>query len=456
MEISPDIMEPVSTNGAVETLPERVNAAGGHQTASESHTNELGMWLCSLQSYFNTRNHPLDETERAAILSRDFRPETRIAQIVLLRSARLVHSLLQGETNATSAETEITKASSFVTHSLLFETEEQDASLVRLNALLGDAWAVGQALSGAGAVGFGEWSSFGITLLRELEHSPAATRLVQHARQASHVNLQPALPALAERLTPDVLSANVHAIFSQIGLLLERLRFVEHLLRHDQPLKQTLPIFTLVQAEARDLLRLIETRALPVEGLDTAVFESLDGTAYAIRMELRKTFGHELVGLSTLRQAPALYAKVEAAHGLLRDCFQQSTLALAQVFDQTLDGARLFTAFQTKLEQSLKLRQDLWTLLELVSRAEQERERRPLAPLLERLNAFREGSMRYLMYKDWETFERFVEEVAAARGAVELGPVLHRLNAYLETLFGQVNIRAVLSDHPFDFPAVED
>ncbi|HVF51621.1 MAG TPA: hypothetical protein VNA19_16170 [Pyrinomonadaceae bacterium] len=449
-------MEQVSTNGAVEALPERVAAAGEQQTASEPHTNELGMWLCALQSFFDTRNHPLDETERAGILSRDFRAETRIAQIILLRSARLVHALLQGEAAAPGAETEMTKASSFVARSLAFETEEQDASLVHLNALLGDAWGVAQALSGAVAVGLAEWSSFGKTLLSELEHSPAATRLMQHARHASHVNLQPALPALAERLTPDVLSANVHAIFSQLGLLLERLRFVEHLLRRDQPLKQTLPVFTLVQAEARDLLRLIETRALPVESSDTAVFESLDGTAYAIRMELRKTFAHELVGLSVLRQAPALYAKVEAAHGLLRDCFQQSTLALAQVFDQTLDGARLFTAFQTKLEQSLKLRQDLWTLLELVSRAEQERERRPLAPLLERLNAFREGSMRYLMYKDWETFERFVEEVAAARGVVELGPVLHRLNAYLETLFGQVNIRAVLSDHPFDFPAVAD
>jgi hypothetical protein len=457
LETIPDIIEPVRHESALDLLePARV-VVEEHETAFESRANELGMWLRALQSFFEPRNHPFTETERAGILSRDFRAETRIAQIALLRSSQLVHGLIRRDLpDAEASESTVTKVALYAAREGVCETDEQRAALIRLNAYIGDAWAAAQSLHAKGAVSFSEWSSFGGAFLRCLERAEAAINLMRHARRPAHVNLQPQLPALAERLTPDSLGANVQAVFSHLGLLLERLRCVEILLRRDQPLKQTLPLFTLVHEEARALLELVETRAMPVEGLDETVFESLDGTAYAIRMELRKTFEHELVGLSALRHAPALYAKVETAHGLLRDCFQQSTLALAQVFDSTLDGARLFTAFQTKLEQSLTLRQDLWTLLELVSRAERDRERRPLAPLLERLNAFREGSMRYLMYKDWETFERFIEDVAAARGAVELGPVLHRLNAYLETLFGQINIRAVLNDHPFDFPAVED
>ncbi len=58
------------------------------------------------------------------------------------------------------------------------------------------------------------------------------------------------------------------------------------------------------------------------------------------------------------------------------------------------------------------------------------------------------------MYKDWESFERFLAEVVAARGAVELTPVLHRFGTYLEALFGQINMRAVLAAQPFDYPAV--
>jgi hypothetical protein len=56
------------------------------------------------------------------------------------------------------------------------------------------------------------------------------------------------------------------------------------------------------------------------------------------------------------------------------------------------------------------------------------------------------------MYKDWEAFERFAAEVEAARGTVGLTPVLHRFGTYLEALFGQINMRNVLADQPFNYP----
>ena len=60
------------------------------------------------------------------------------------------------------------------------------------------------------------------------------------------------------------------------------------------------------------------------------------------------------------------------------------------------------------------------------------------------------------MFKDWESFERFVAEVGAARGAIELGPVLHRFATYLEALFGQINMRAALAEYPFEYPQAGD
>jgi hypothetical protein len=275
-------------------------------------------------------------------------------------------------------------------------------------------------------------------------------------RHQANANLQPLLLALARAIRdPEALGSDMLRIFSELARLLDELRIIENLLRRDQSLKQTLPLFALLHEETRSLLAFIETRAMRTENLSEAIFDVLDGTNYAIGMELRKVFAHELVNLSSLRQAPAIYAKVENAHGLLRDSFQQSTVALAQLFDPTLDGARLFNQFQTKLEQSLALRADLWKLLGLVRHAEKERDRYPVARLLERLTQFRDGSLRYLMYKDWEACERFIEEVAASRGAVELTPVLHRFGAYLETLHGQINMRAVLANHPFEHPPLD-
>ena len=56
----------------------------------------------------------------------------------------------------------------------------------------------------------------------------------------------------------------------------------------------------------------------------------------------------------------------------------------------------------------------------------------------------------------WETTERFVEEVVAARAPADLTTVLHRFGAYLETLLGQVNMRAVLAQHPFEYPPLAE
>jgi hypothetical protein len=173
-------------------------------------------------------------------------------------------------------------------------------------------------------------------------------------------------------------------------------------------------------------------------------------------METRQVFSHELVGFSALRPAPASFAKIETAHGLLANSLQESIVILARLYEPELEANALFSEFQTRLQQSLTLRSDLWRLLQLVQRAERERDRFPTARLLGQLDYFRANSLRFLMYKDLEACERFMEEVAMAHGAVELAPVLHRFAAYLETLHGQVNMRAVLAPYPFDFPEIED
>ena len=90
-------------------------------------------------------------------------------------------------------------------------------------------------------------------------------------------------------------------------------------------------------------------------------------------------WGELLVGLGALALAivvfwqtfaiplSPIYAKVENSHGLLRDAFQQSVVALAQVFDPDLKGDKVFPQFQTKLEQSLAI------LLHLAERYGRER-----------------------------------------------------------------------------------
>jgi hypothetical protein len=418
-------------------------------------TLELGLWLRALKSFFDLENLPLSEAERTSILKRDFTCEVAVTRSVLLRCLNLIGKLAQQEPSPGVFDRKDDAAVPALDNALQFEGEGQFPDgvsewLPSLNEVLQDVCLIGDGLLGADAIRFGGWAGMRSILARELERSEAVRQLSAAAFRRAPDGLPQPLRTLSGKLMPDELGEDLLNLFSTFMRSLEHLNFIELSLKNDGHLKELLPVFALVLDETRELLDLLEHRALHVEGAGRNVLDALDGTAYAIRMELRKVFEHELVGLCALSHPPQVYAKIENSHGLLRDCFQQSVVAIAQSVEQEFDGTQLFNTFNTRREQSLILRRELWRLLELMRQAGSEGGPYPKGLLLERLGAFSNGSLRFLMYKDWDSFERFVEEIESASNEAQLEPVLHRFEAFLETLFGQVNIRAVLSDYPFD------
>ena len=430
----------------------RVKELSKHHTSAEAlpPAQELAVWLRALRSFFNAANHPLTDAERASLGERSFKCETGVVRDALVRCLHLLSTLARnGEPQGFVEEggnVPVQGAAAAAGLGLAGAKE----SLGDLGEVFKDVSRLSDALLESSTVGFVAWSSLGSVLERELRRSEAAGLILAAGHAAGAAELHEQLVGLAHGLTPEDLGEDLLEIFQAFSRLLALLRFVEASLKSDAQLKRLLPVFTLIHEETRALLEFIEGRALRVEGVEKRASEILDGTAYAVRMELRKAFEHELTGLCSVRQPPQLFAKVENATGLLRDCYQQSVVALAQSFEAGLDGETLFHSFTTKLEQSLELRRELWRLVLLIARASADGHEPPATRVLEALGAFGEGPQRYLMYKDWDALERFAEEIDSARDAGELSRTLHRFEAYLETLFGQVNMRAVLADRPFD------
>jgi hypothetical protein len=418
-----------------------------------SPARELAIWLRALQSFFDLADHPLTEAERASVPERGFKCETAVVRDVLVRCLHLLGSVTRGASQGAVEPDD--EPSPHAARDAAPAFAGVRASLGDLSDVLRDACGLAESLLESPAVPFGAWSGLGGIVERELRRSDAAALIVAAGEESDAATLQESLSSLAHSLASDELSDDLAAIFAGFTRLLALLDFVGMSLARDGQLKRLLPVFTLIQADTRALLDFIEGRALKVAGVERGAREILDGTAYAVRMELRKAFEHELVGFCSTRQPPQLFARVENAAGLLRDCYQQSVVALAQSFDSSLDGSRLFVSFETKLEQSRTLRADLWRLIRIVRRPAQGAEPPTQAGVLEQLNAFRERSQRYLMYKDWEPLERFQDEVESAYTPAQLEQTLHRFEAFLETLFGQVNMRVVLAAHPFDATAVE-
>src|SRR4029079_12748982 len=122
------------------------------------------------------------------------------------------------------------------------------------------------------------------------------------------------------------------------------------------------------------LLAWLERRVLADKPPTTPALELYDSFVYCLPLELKKVINTELLDISVARQADSVRTRVENSHGILKDCFQQSVVQLAQAFDPTVDGSDIFPDFTAKREQSVLLRQGLVLLIKALRDFENRRD----------------------------------------------------------------------------------
>jgi hypothetical protein len=239
-------------------------------------------------------------------------------------------------------------------------------------------------------------------------------------------------------------------------ILTEMLRFFDWLARIENNLQkldtllESLSLLEVLEFEARSVIDFIETRAIVAADPNERLKDVLDGISYGITHDLRRIFERELVRGVTEQSIPIVYGKIMHAHGLLTNCFQQSTITLLQCFKPSLDASKLFNDVELRLQQSLTLCKDLSSLMRFVRLAQANGDPDVLRSVTARILEFRDGSMQYLMYKDWRGYESLaLEVITAVENNLDPKPLLHRFLCYLEVLYGHVKMRAVLAD---DFP----
>jgi hypothetical protein len=240
-------------------------------------------------------------------------------------------------------------------------------------------------------------------------------------------------------------------------ILREMLRFfdwldrIENNLHKLDTLLESLSLLEVVEFEARSLIDFIERRAIKAPSVNDRLHEVLDGITYGISHDLRRIFERELVRGVTEHSIPIVYGKILHAHGLLTNCFQQSTITLLQVFNPKLDATTLFNDIESRLKQSLVLCKDLSSLMRFVRLSQANSDADVLRTVVDRILEFRDGSMHYLMYKDWRGYESLaLEVITAIENNLDAKPLLHRFLCFLELLYGHVKMRAVLAENfPF-------
>lgn len=436
----------------------------------EQKTNclfELEMWLKSFQSFFIIKNHPFLEQELKEAIRKNFSEELKIARSAILRMSYLANQLIDEKnvvekTLGTYYENLFQNVSSFDQNIdiLLLQPTPED-SLALLTESFADVCTIIDSLikidntSRINVISFQAFVSIGKLILRDIKRSYYISLLMNYKFKSLYDRIENEyLAKIIESIDNESIRQEIVKILLGFFRLLKYLDFIALDLTQDRPLKNCLPIFILIKIEAYQLIHTMEHKILNIADIPQSVSNSVDGCIYALQMDLKKVYGRELLGLIGLTQAPPIYAKIENSHGLLRDCFQQSVVTILQIFESEFDGLKIFNSFQTKLDQSLRLRLDIWRLLSSFRKFQSAQSESKINDINDQITIFRESSLKYLMYKDWDDFEKMTYQAMSTRVLEDFSKVIHVFATFLEALLGQINMRAVLANHPFDYPEV--
>ena len=283
-----------------------------------------------------------------------------------------------------------------------------------------------------------------VPLLSEaVEFDPKA-----EAQREVQVNLQHEINLVTNSIVDSQLREVSQTILSELVRFFDWLGRIENNLHKLDTLLESLSLLEVLEFEARSLVDYIEAKSPKLAPGNDRLHDTLEGITYGITHDLRRIFERELVRGVTEHSTPIVYGKILHAHGLLTNCFQQSTITLLQCFNPKLKAESLFNDIEARLKQSLVLCKDLSSLMRFVKLSQANSDPDVLRTVVDRILEFRDGSMHYLMYKDWRGYESLaLEVITAIENNLESRPLLHKLLTFLELLYGHVKMRAVLAEN---------
>ena len=239
---------------------------------------------------------------------------------------------------------------------------------------------------------------------------------------------------------------SVGTVFQNLLALIECLHLIERHLRQVDAADETFALFRVIHDEARTLVDFIRTDALSIPSMSEELVDTLDGITFALSHDLQRVFDADSPASLAGHTRHVIVGKLSRAHDVLTNCLQQSTITLAMVFDPELEGSKLFNNSDMRYRQSLQLCEDISELIRLIETSETTGTEDSRAELEAGTEKFRQESLECLMYSDWPQFESFCELIALPAEFGEVESTLHQFRCYLETLLGQVKMRAVLAN----------
>ncbi len=412
---------------------------------------ELEMWLKGLERFFQIDCLPLSPFERSHASLKNYVEEVAAARSGMAHMALIATQLLgEGQEDLASfllyLDTQVQRTGAR-------RRGDGATELARVVETLDDFTKILDELAKAPFVPLQTYLSLGRVAVGALRQDPNLGVLFRE-------NLRPVLDRESKQSLAKVLGslpdpAHRPALATLFVALFKGLRYADRVgAAAESPAtrKRALLVFSLLKAESDSVAAYVRRRLRPRFPDGSPEAESLERLAAGFEAEMRKVMDVELVGLSLLKDPETILRRLEDAAGLVRDLYQQSIIGLAETFSAGIDAKALFPEYRARLDQSLRLREELADLVRATQEFLKAPDKKTHRALVTELESFRRGGMRHLVFRDWSLFERFHAGFSRERTPRSFLPAANQFEGFLKTLVKEVGKRAVLAEHPFRRP----
>ena len=258
---------------------------------------------------------------------------------------------------------------------------------------------------------------------------------------------------------------HVSVIYLYLFRLMRFMGFIDVETQRPISLNSSLIVLILMKSELAAFQGYLEKAVRKIK--DPALGGLLQSIAYQFSMENKRVYLQELRDIQRKKASPQFRGKIENCHGILKNLAEQSVVQLSQHFASDITGEEIFVSFLTKLQQSIRLREDIYALhrflVMIEERADNARERlKAFASMKSYMLYFESFTFRLLRHDDYEEFMVFFNEMHSAKRDVILGPGFRKLNEmmrqfkiYLETTLRHIANRSELGNKAIDMERVE-
>ncbi len=254
----------------------------------------------------------------------------------------------------------------------------------------------------------------------------------------------------------------VSLILVYLFRLLRYLNYIDVTTQRTVALHTSLLILMLVRSDLKTFGNYIDNLIQKIAQPDLKIL--LQSLSYQLSMEAKRVYLQELKDILKKKAPKYFRGRIENSHGILKNFAEQSIVQMVQFYKPELKGEDIFISFIAKVEQSLRLREDIFVLHNFLTLF-QERAKDP-AKLFESLKSymlyFESFTFRLLRYEDYEEFVSFFREVLSfKKEQIMAGDIkglmekMHNFEIFLETTLRQIANRTEIKDKPVDTGRVE-